>query len=207
MLKIKICGCTQIQNTLDICSLPQVCAIGLNFYQPSKRSVSTKQAKNLSQAIRKNFPDTKIVGLFVNHAIDEITEILQQVDLDILQFHGDENIELLSAFVETYEIWRSVPLGTTADLEIIRNKPDLIDRWLIDAKVPGAFGGTGVRIDKNLVRQALQIDPTLILAGGITPENIQDTISDILLTMIDIASGVESSPGVKDIEKMKALFC
>jgi phosphoribosylanthranilate isomerase len=206
MLDIKICGCTTIQNTLDICQLPHVTAIGLNFYQPSKRSVLTQQAKRMSKALREYAPDTKIVGLFVNHSFKEITKILKQVDVDILQFHGDEPAEVLQSFVVDYEIWKSVSLGNISDLELLKEKPPYIDRWLIDAKVPGAYGGTGMRIDKDLVRQALQIDPTIILAGGITPENITDTVSGLSLTMIDIASGAESEPGVKDVEKVKKLF-
>ncbi|NOZ41131.1 MAG: phosphoribosylanthranilate isomerase [Planctomycetes bacterium] len=207
MFRIKICGVTTVD---DACAAVQLGAemIGLNFYAKSPRYVSPEQA----QVIAAEIPQT--TGVFVNASAEEINGIAKSVGLDWVQLHGDEPPELLADLRSDLPIIRVRCLdergvGAIADdLEACRTRGREPAAYLVDATVPGQYGGTGKTADwaalKNY-RDWLGEIP-LILAGGLIAENVAEAIAVVRPDAVDTASGVESEPGVKDAGKMQT-FC
>lgn len=172
-------------------------AIGLVFYPPSPRAVTIQQARAIIAALP---PFVTVVGLFVDASRCELGEILDAVPLDVLQFHGDESPADCEGFHRPY-------------LKALRVKPgdDIagqIDRYanssgiLLDTFVPGVPGGTGEAFDWTLVPQGL--GKPIILAGGLTPENVGSAIAQVQPYAVDVSGGVEASRGIKDAEKIRA---
>ena len=197
---IKICG---IRDAATACFLADmgVDAIGLNFYAPSPRSVTREQAAEIARAVRGR---VTLVGLFVNHSVAEVQQTIDEVGLDMLQFHGDEPPEFLAEFPD-FRIVRAFRMGPeglapVADyLRRGRNLNALPWACLIDAAAPGQFGGTGMTVNwQELAANFHGGWPPLILAGGLTPQNVQAAIEATHPWGVDVASGVESSPAVKD---------
>lgn len=197
---IKICGIRDIDTANYVASLGGD-AIGLNFYAPSPRSVSVEQAISIDQAVRGRITT---VGLFVNHAVEEVRHISRQVGCDMLQFHGDEPPEFLAEFPD-YRIIRAFRLGEDGLVPIA----DYLRRcralqampWacLIDAAVTGHYGGSGVTLDWHKLAADYHGGwPPMILAGGLTPANVAQAIQVAQPWGVDVASGVESSKGIKD---------
>ncbi|WP_442768860.1 phosphoribosylanthranilate isomerase [Acinetobacter bohemicus] len=193
--RAKICGITRIQ---DIQSVVQAGAdaIGFVFYPPSPRNVTLEQAKVLVKHVPAY---VQTVGLFVNATGDEIAQVLQQVPLDIIQFHGDETPEdcqLIAAQVGRR--WYKA-IQVKPDLDVI----DVIKSYqyvgasavLLDAWHPELKGGTGHQFDWS---QFPKLDIPLILAGGLKPENIEDAITTTGAYAVDVSGGVESAKGIKD---------
>jgi len=185
-------------------------AIGLNFYGQSSRYVKPEMAKEIAAKIS---PDTIPVGLFVNHSAKDIESICDEVGLQVVQLHGDEPPGFLGQLNRDHNIVRarrvsgkglkeiSEDLQACSDLS--GSYPDAI---LLDAESPGQYGGTGKTISWTGLadyRKWLGEVP-LILAGGLTPENVAEAIRTVWPYGVDVASGVESSPGVKDHAKMQA---
>lgn len=182
-------------------------AIGLNFYKSSPRFVDSQTAKKIVDAVQGK---AKIVGLFVNVAWDEIHKAHQLLRFDYVQLHGAESPEQ-SALRGLPPIIRAFRWPAKSKAE-----SDFIDSWtipgvavisgyLVDANISGAFGGTGERTDWATLypRPAQLADRSLILAGGLTPENVGSAIESTHPDVVDTASGVESSPGKKDANKLK----
>ncbi|HUG18120.1 MAG TPA: phosphoribosylanthranilate isomerase [Planctomycetaceae bacterium] len=204
-LWIKICGIRDVETAL-LASRSGADAIGLNFYAPSPRSLSVKTAAE----IVKNLPaSTTAVGLFVNHTVDEIETILNATRIGIVQLHGDETPEFLAQLTRLDPrpelIWarrvavEDIPsLGSPFDR--CRELGVTLKACLLDARVEGAFGGTGRVLPWDEIAGVYDRAhwPPLILAGGLTPENVRQAIESVQPWGIDTASGVESAPGVKD---------
>lgn len=193
--RAKICGITRIQ---DIQSVVQAGAdaIGFVFYPPSPRNVTLEQAKVLVKHVPAY---VQTVGLFVNATGDEIAQVLQQVPLDIIQFHGDETPEQCQAIAQqTGRRWYKA-IQVKPDLDVI----DVIKSYqhagasavLLDAWHPELKGGTGHQFDWS---QFPKLDIPLILAGGLKPENIEDAITTTGAYAVDVSGGVESAKGIKD---------
>lgn len=213
---IKICGVRDC-TTAELIAGHTVSAIGLNFFTKSPRSVTPAQATEIVERLRTiaassaQFRDTKLrptpVGLFVNHSQQEIEAIAAQVGLSTIQLHGDESPEFLRTLHERHSDWKLLKAFRVGDslrsvaefiAECQRLKVPLAG-CLLDARVEGSFGGTGKVAPWNLI--ASEYDqanwPPLILAGGLTPENVAKAIQVVRPWGVDTASGVESSPGVK----------
>ncbi|HSG70142.1 MAG TPA: phosphoribosylanthranilate isomerase [Planctomycetaceae bacterium] len=203
----KICGIRDVETAL-LASRSGADAIGLNFYAPSPRSISVKTAAG----IVKNLPaSTRGVGLFVNHSVDEIETILNATRIGIVQLHGDETPDFLAQLIQLDPrpelIWarrvtvEAIPsLGTQFDR--CRELGVTLKACLLDARVAGEFGGTGRTLPWNEIAEVYDRAhwPPLILAGGLTPDNVSQAIETVRPWGIDTASGVESEPGVKDAQ-------
>ncbi len=207
VFRIKICGVTSVD---DACAAVQLGAemIGLNFYASSPRYVSPEQA----QAIAAEIPQT--TGVFVNASAEEVNRIAESVGLDWVQLHGDEPPEMLADIRSDLPIIRVCCLdergiGVIADdLEACRTKGREPAALLVDATVPGEYGGTGKTADWAALEnyQNWLGEVPLILAGGLYAGNVAEAIAAVEPTAVDTASGVESSPGVKDAAMMQALI-
>jgi phosphoribosylanthranilate isomerase len=202
--RVKICGLTRPEDA-RAADEAGADAIGLNFYSGSPRCVSLEQARLIAQELPERVTR---VGVFVNATAAEIERAAREVPLDFVQLHGDEPPELLAelslpvlrAFRLREGDWRPI----RAYLARCRELGRLPAGVLVDAFAPGAYGGTGKTVDwaaMSAGREALEGIP-MILAGGLTPENIAAAIAAARPDGVDTASGIESSPGVKDAAKL-----
>ena len=196
--RAKICGITRVQDIKAVVDAGAD-AIGFVFFSPSPRSVNKAEAIALVQAVPTY---VQVVGLFVNATADEIAEILKDVHLDILQFHGDESPEQCQQIANHvrrrwYKAIQVKPDVTSAEMiETIQQYQQVgASAMLLDAWHPELKGGTGHRFDWT---QFPKLDIPLILAGGLTPENVEDAIHTTGAYAVDVSGGVESSKGIKD---------
>ncbi|GAB1621105.1 bifunctional indole-3-glycerol-phosphate synthase TrpC/phosphoribosylanthranilate isomerase TrpF [Agarivorans albus] len=190
----KVCGLTREQ---DVKTVYQAGAIygGLIFAEKSPRCVNLAQAEKLSQAAPLNF-----VGVFVNSSVEEVANIANQLKLHAVQLHGDEDeqfIEQLKEKLNSSLVWKA--LGVSEALPKALSNADKI---LFDSKVAGQCGGTGQTFDWQLLGEHSH---GAMLAGGISPSNIQDALA-YAAAGLDLNSGVEQAPGVKDPAKINAAF-
>ena len=207
MFQIKICGVTTADDARMVVAAGAD-AIGFNFYSKSARYLSRREASDVAEAV----PSTVAkVGVFVNESPESMRRIGDELRLDYLQLHGDEPVECLEQLAPRRLIRAfRCPDATMAPLleylaECSRRQVDLA-AVLIDAHVPGAYGGTGRRVDWAAVDDLrARIGQTrIILAGGLTAENVGQAIRSARPQGVDTASGVESAPGRKDAGKVAA---
>ncbi len=200
---IKICGIKDVDTAQRIAAMGPD-AIGLNFYQPSPRVVDFTVAAQIAAGL----PDSvEPVGLFVNHTQDEIHEASQTCSLRTVQLHGDEPPGFSSAFPEL-KIIRALRVGSegldelSAYLAECRQLGTMPDYCLVDAHVPGQYGGTGQTVSWEMLAREYRRDewPPLILSGGLTPENVAAAIRACRPWGVDVSSGVESTRGIKDLD-------
>jgi phosphoribosylanthranilate isomerase len=195
-VKVKICGVTRVEDALAACELGAD-LIGLNFFRPSPRWVEPKTARAIVQAVAGY--GVALVGVFVNAPRSEIEEIQRSLKLDLLQFHGDEDARALSGWpVPVIRAWR---VRTNAPLDW-RDRP-LADYVLLDHYDEKLFGGTG-RALPSLTLRGFNLRTTII-SGGLRPDTVQD-VAALGPWAVDVASGVESAPGIKDHAKMKTFI-
>ena len=210
MMWIKICGIRDVETASRVAELG-VDAIGLNFYHASPRVVSVDVAMRISKTLPAAVAR---VGVFVNHSISDVEAIASNCQLDMVQLHGDETssylIELRHRLpqVRLIRAWRMRQEGLSDlkhYLEECQTSNCSIAGCLVDAHVAGTYGGSGARVPWEQL--SVEYDraewPPLILAGGLTAMNIGEAISATKPWGVDVASGVESSPGVKDIELVR----
>lgn len=198
--RAKICGITRIED-IQAAVASGVDAIGLVFYPPSPRSVTTEQAKLLVEHIPAY---VQVVGLFVNASAEEINQVLAQVPLDVLQLHGDESPTDCQYIAEqTKRRWYKA-IQVKPDLDIIKTIVEYqaagASAMLLDAWHPELKGGTGHAFDWA---QFPKLDIPLILAGGLNPDNVEDAIQTTHAYAVDVSGGVESSKGIKNQQLMQ----
>jgi len=197
-VRSKICGITRIEDAL-VAAEAGADAIGLVFYDRSPRAVSVQQARAIIAALP---PFVTTVGLFVNASRCEIGEILDAVPLDLLQFHGDETSAQCEGHGRPYiKALRVRPGENIAACCAEYNQASGI---LLDTYVPGVPGGTGEAFDWSLV--PADLDKPVILAGGLTADNVRAAIAQVSPYAVDVSGGVEASKGVKDAEKIRAFI-
>ena len=197
MTKIKICGIKTLPDALAAIDAGAD-YLGFNFYPKSRRFIETDACAEITSVLKRKHPEIKLVGVFVNSLVDEIKHILETCSLDLAQLHGDEIPEMLDALDgKAFKAFRGVPGHING---FAREKAPTL---LVDAAVKGAYGGTGVRADWSAAAELAERYP-LLLAGGLTPENVAEAVRRVRPWGVDVASGVEASPGVKDAGKMKA---
>ncbi|WP_044874986.1 phosphoribosylanthranilate isomerase [Pseudomonas sp. LFM046] len=197
-VRIKICGITRIEDALAAVAAGAD-AIGLVFYAKSPRAVTPAQAKAIVAALP---PFVTSVGLFVDMPRDELKQVLSEVPLDLLQFHGDEGPEDCAGHGRPYIKALRVKPGDDVAAAISRY-PDAAG-ILLDTYVPGTPGGTGEAFDWSLVpRNAAK---PLVLAGGLTPENVGEAVRQVRPYAVDVSGGVEASKGIKDAEKIQSFI-
>ena len=200
--RIKICGITRLVDALEAVSCG-VDALGFVFYKPSPRFVSIDQV----QDIVKNMPAfVSKVGLFVDASTDEVLNILSQIDLEYLQFHGDENEAYCVQFSKPYI--KALRIKPDTDIVEIISKYKSAAAILIDAWHPDLAGGTGETFDWTLLQGLPKENiPAIILAGGLDPSNVNAAVHLLKPYAVDVSSGVEESPGIKLAEKIRNFVC
>ena len=207
---VKVCGVTDPGNALA-CIQAGADYLGLNFHSPSPRSLSTEQAANIAAALGTR---AELVGLFVDRPILEVAAILLEIpEIRTIQLHGSEGLTYLEAcraLPNRPRIIRAFRLRDAGDvasmmayLDAATRQQSSPDAILVDAFVSGELGGTGHSIPFDVLDQ-LPGHPRLILAGGLNPANVADRVRRVRPWMVDIASGVESSPGWKDAKQVAA---
>ncbi len=205
-IRTKICGITSIDDALNVCNAGAD-AIGLVFYAKSPRNVSNNQASEICNTIP---PFVTTVGLFLDATEDFVNEVLKTVPLDLLQFHGSESPQYCSSFNRPYikAVGMKEFIETddveTAFKEYADQYPDA-KGFLVDSHGAGKAGGTGETFNWKKIPQAY--DKPIILAGGLSPDNISEAIQTAdPIYGVDLSSGVESAPGIKDKQKIEALM-
>jgi len=194
--RIKICGITRPEDGVAVAAAGGD-AIGLVFYGPSPRHVTIAQAQAIVAALP---PFVTVVGLFVNASDDEIREVLDNVPLGLLQFHGDEPAGACGGYDLPYiKALRMAPgLDVAATVACYRDAQGI----LLDAYQPGVAGGTGEVFDWQAVPDGLK--KPIILAGGLTPQNVGEAVTQVRPYAVDVSGGVEAAKGIKDIGKISA---
>lgn len=197
--RIKVCGITRPEDAAVALDLG-VDAIGLVFYAASPRAVSPAQAKQIVRAVG---PFVSVTGLFVNADASMVKDVLQQVPLQVLQFHGEESAEFCTQF---HRPWiKALRVGSDTRLAHALEPYQGATGILFDTYKPGVQGGTGEVFDWNLVaRKNLPSlgDMPVILAGGLNAGNVSEAIQKVHPYAVDVSGGVESEPGKKDPQKM-----
>ncbi|HFE37441.1 MAG TPA: phosphoribosylanthranilate isomerase [Gammaproteobacteria bacterium] len=194
--RIKICGLTRAQDVAHAIDLG-VDALGFVFVEKSPRCVKIKQAKSL---IRHMPPFVQTVGLFMNQTEQEIREVLQEIPLNLLQFHGEEAARFCVSFNMPYI--KAIPMGGGVDpLQYAAQHPDS-SGFLLDSHALGEAGGSGDVFDWQKIPQGF--DRPLILAGGLNVGNVCRAVQQVKPYGVDVSSGVEVAKGLKDWEKMAA---
>lgn len=205
MFQIKICGITSVADAQHAANAGAD-AIGLNFYSRSPRCLDLAAARSIVAALPSGFAK---VGVFVNDELSRIARMADEMRLDFVQLHGDEPPAVL-AQLRPRPLIRAFRLDAAGWRPIIeyiaacRNLDVLPAALLIDAHAPGLYGGTGQTVDWLTVRDRPEelAGLPIILAGGLTPENVAEAIAAARPWGVDTASGVESAPGVKDAGKI-----
>lgn len=193
--RIKICGMTRRADVQAAARLG-VDAIGLVFYAGSRRHLTLAQARELVHALPAF---VTVTGLFLDAARAEVERTLDAVPLDLLQFHGSESPEFCGAFGRPYV--KAVPMPALPDLENWARRYHDASALLLDSHRPGQAGGTGQTFDWASV-PAVDTLP-LILAGGLNSANVAEAIRAVGPYAVDVSSGVESAPGIKDVTRMR----
>lgn len=197
-VRIKICGITRIEDALAAIAAGAD-ALGFVFYARSPRAVTPAQASVIIAALP---PFVTTVGLFVDMPRAELTRLLSEVPLDLLQFHGDEGPDDCAGYGRPYIKALRVKAGDDVAAAIARYPA--ASGILLDTFVAGTPGGTGEAFDWSLVPQ--DAAKPLILAGGLTPENVADAVRQVRPYAVDVSGGVEASKGIKDAAKIQAFI-
>jgi phosphoribosylanthranilate isomerase len=196
MTKIKICGIKTIDDALAAMDAGAD-LIGFNFYPKSPRYIDVGQCRDIMSVMRK-YGHITFVGVFVNAPVAEIRATIETAALTLAQLHGDETSELMQSLNgKAFKAFRGVPQSING---FARNDAPAL---LVDASVKGSYGGTGQTTDWAAAAE-LAMQYPLLLAGGLTPENVAEAVQRVCPWGVDVASGVESAPGKKDLAKMKA---
>jgi phosphoribosylanthranilate isomerase len=199
--KVKVCGITRLEDA-DLAIEHGAWALGFILWPSSKRHVTPPVAAGITRQVRRK---VETVGVFVNQPLDEIADAVDILGLSHVQLHGDEGPSFCSAVAQRTgaKVIKAVRIGHAADLRDLERFHT--DFHLLDTSKEGLYGGTGKTWDWGLVAKRRAKVP-VILSGGLTSENVADGIAAVRPWGVDIASGVEASPGIKDPAKLAAFF-
>jgi phosphoribosylanthranilate isomerase len=196
--RIKICGITREQD-LQAAVRSGADALGLVFYEKSPRHLAVQQSAQLARAVP---PFVTVVGLFVNPSPDYVREVLANVPLDVLQFHGEETPEFCAQFGRPY--LKAIRVRAGVDLIQCASRYAGAQGLLLDAWVEGMQGGTGESFDWALIPHDLPLP--VILSGGLHAGNVAAAVRQVRPYAVDVSSGVESAKGIKDAAKVAAFI-
>ena len=193
IVRVKICGITRVEDALRAIACGAD-ALGFVFHPESPRYLQIEQARDI---IAELPPFVTTVGLFVNAAPETVRQTVAACRIDAVQYHGDESpAECALAPVRAIKALRVRDAGSLSGHHAYTTGALLLDAWS-----PAAYGGTGETFEWSLAETVAR-DRTVILAGGLTAENVAEAISVVRPFAVDVSSGVESKPGVKDLAKM-----
>ena len=211
-VQIKICGLTNGEDA----AVAAGCGadfLGFIFYPPSKRGITPEAARPIIEELRAKADCPLLVGVFVNETAGTMVDILTYCRLDLAQLSGEEVPFLINdprspLYGRAYKALRPQSAGE-AEVEaewFIAEAADLRPTLLLDAYHPHLKGGTGELSDWEIGRQIAQTTPGLMLAGGLNPQNVARAVAEVRPFAVDVASGVEASPGRKDHNTLRAFF-
>ena len=199
--KVKICGVTNLSDA-ELAVSHGAWAIGMIFHPESPRACDPTVAVEIGAALKRRL---EVVGVFVNAHLDEVVELAEGTSLTVLQLHGEEG----PSYCQEAARRTGIKVIKAARVKEWRPSARVLayhtDFHMLDTYVPGTHGGTGERFDWSLAAEH-RTDIPLILSGGLNPDNVAEAISVALPFAVDVASGVEASPGRKDPEKLAQLF-
>jgi phosphoribosylanthranilate isomerase len=197
MVKVKICGITNEDDALQAVDAGAD-ALGFVFYDLSPRCISFAAAERI---IRKLPPFVVTVGVFVNSPVATVNAVAAQCGLQVVQLHGDERPDYCTEIKQ--RVVKAFRIRDISSLETIGQYA--VGGYLLDAYVPGTYGGTGLTFNWETARIAKQFGP-IILAGGLNPGNVREAVETVAPYAVDISSGVEAAPGKKDHGKVTELI-
>lgn len=193
MVKVKICGITNAGDALAAADFGAD-ALGFVFYRGSPRYISPDEAKEI---VRKLPPFITTVGVFVDEKSDEVEGIVRHASIDVAQLHGHEPPE---ACIMGKRVIKAIRVKELSDLEILKHYH--VSAFLLDTYTPEFFGGTGQIFNWDIAVDAKQFG-SIILAGGLNPDNIEKAVRWVKPHAVDVSSGVEEEKGIKDRGKMR----
>ncbi len=196
--QVKICGVTNVADGL-VAAEAGADLIGLMFYEPSPRRVTLAQASEISQALPRYLVR---VGVFVNPPPDLVMQAINDCQLTMLQFHGEEPSEFCTQF--GLMSLKAIRIRDESSLQLLENYRT--DAFLLDAHSRKGLGGTGEQFNWDLAVKAQAYGRPILLAGGLTPENVAAAVQTVHPFGVDVSSGVESAPGIKDPAKVRAFI-
>ncbi len=201
MTRVKVCGITRLEDA-ELAIGHGAWALGFILWPTSKRFVEPAVAAGITRQVRRN---VETAGVFVNQTLDEIADAVDFLGLSHVQLHGDEGPSFCSAVSQRTgaKVIKALRIGHAADIR--DSERYHTDFHLLDTARAGSYGGTGQTWDWGLLAQRRSNVP-LILSGGLTSENVAEAIAAVKPWAVDVASGVEASPGIKDPAKLEAFF-
>ncbi len=194
-VKVKICGVRSLEEA-EAALEAGADALGFNFWPQSPRNISPRAA---CEIINHLSPVVSTVGVFVNEEANRIIDIASEVGLTAVQLHGDESPEFCGRLGSIKTI-KAIRVGQDFDLSVIESYP--VSMVLLDSDIRGSYGGTGQRFDWRIAIEAKRL-ARIILAGGLTTDNVWEAITHVRPAAIDVCSGVEAEPGRKDLDKLR----
>lgn len=197
MVKVKFCGITRLEDALDSARLG-VHAIGFVFVKKSPRYITPKKVCNI---ITQLPPLVLRVGVFMDENIDEIKKIISLSKIDIVQLHGQESPQFCKKLKKTTRIIKALRVKDREILNLIP-KYKFVDAILLDSYDAKNLGGSGKTFDWDIAREARKFNIPVILSGGLNPDNVKEAIREVNPYAVDVSSGIEHVPGIKDHELM-----
>ncbi|MDP2921230.1 MAG: phosphoribosylanthranilate isomerase [Candidatus Omnitrophota bacterium] len=201
-IRVKFCGITSIEDRDDAVK-SGADAIGLVFFKDSPRSVTIEKAVEILEDIP---PFVSVVGVFVNEDMEFIEECVERLGLNAVQLHGDEDVKYCLKFknlkfIKGVKLIKAIRVRDRESLAVIEDCP--ADAILLDAYRKDMYGGTSKGFDRSLAIIAKEYGKNLIISGGLTPDNVYEIIKEVKPYGVDVSSGIESSPGKKNLELME----
>ncbi len=203
---VKICGITSVDQALQIAKLGAD-AIGVISVKESPRYVSPQKKKDIFRNLKKNFPHVKRVSVVKNIPLELISMSSFEFE-NVIQLHGDEDLSYskkLRRELPQIELWKAFRIKDRENIREIELFSDFIDTILLDSWNEKTYGGSGIRINSKYLKE-LNFRKPWLLAGGISIDWLKQILMDIKPDGIDVSSSIESSPGIKDLNKTKTLL-
>lgn len=199
MTVVKICGITNLDDALAAVGAGAD-ALGFNFYKPSPRYITPQHAREIIEQL----PDTLLtVGVFVNEEPEAVRAIAGEAGLGALQLHGDESAEYCRE-LDDYFVIKTFAVSDTFDIQAL--EPYEVEAIMLDTKHNSLRGGTGRVFDWSVAQQVRSAIPKLFLAGGLSPENVQNAVEIVRPFAVDACSALEDTPGKKNHERMRVFI-
>ena len=193
---VKICGITSVEDALAV-EQAGADAIGLMFYEGSPRHITLDQASTIADSFTKSVVR---IGVFVNADESYVRRAIQNCTLNVLQFHGEETPEYCAQF----DVMTLKAIRVRDETSLKEMNRFSTDGFLLDAFSKDALGGTGETFNWDLAKRATESGRPIFLAGGLTSENVGEAVKTVRPFAVDVSSGVESEPGKKDPNKVRA---
>ena len=198
MMLIKICGITNDSDALAAVEAGAD-ALGFVLWPQSKRYISAEVAARIIEALPAKLAR---VAVLVSPSREEVEQLLATAAFDTLQFHGDETPEFCAQWRTRLQVWKAFRVADAASLAPMATY-SVVDAVLLDSYSPTSRGGTGQTFDWSLAREVKKLGRPMILSGGLSPANVAEAVAAVQPYGVDVSSGVESSPGRKDHEKVR----